>query len=425
MAWVVVGQVGLAAGYVLGIKMLSIGLDVAEYGRFSLGLTLINFVQLTLFTPLAQGLMRYWSVCRTQGTLAAFHHITAGWMAKLVGVPLLAGGALGIGCLIFGKAQWIGVLGASLVAGAFGGCVNSDIAILNAARDRKAAAGLNIASACLKPLAGFLFAVSLARNAELALLGYGAISLIMVVVSRKRVLQGQSGSTSRTDPDSDHLELSRRMLRYSWPFLPIGIFSWVQQSADRWALQAVMGAEAVGRFAVVSQLAFYPMVFAAGVLQLFFMPIAYVRAETHPEKAQAAWRVLYQMTGIYLSFAVLIVGVFLGFSEPLVLMISRSAYIGYHDYLADIAIGWGLYYLGVVLSGFGFVLKESRTYLPAGFGSAVAAAAGCTLGAWAYGPQGVVGGLWLSGGLYALWNGWIAYRLIHIPRRWVPPAEGA
>lgn len=413
MTWVVIGQLGLAAGYVLGIKMLSIGLDVAEFGRFALGLTLINFIQLVLFTPLAQGLMRYWSVCRAQGSLGAFHWITAGWMSKLIAVAVSAAALLGIGCLVFGQIQWIGILGGSLIAGALSGCVNSDIAILNAARNRKAAAGLTIASACLKPLVGYLFAVSLVRNATLALLGYGSASLIVMIVSRKQVLQGKPESDLRTDTPSDHLELSRRMLNYSWPFLPIGVFSWVQQSADRWALQAVIGAEAVGRFAVVSQLAFYPMVFLAGVLQLFFMPIAYAQAETHPENARNAWRVLYRMAGIYLVLAALIVGVFQGFSEPLVLLISRSAYAGYHGLLAGMGIGWGLYYLGVMLSGFGFVLKESRVYLSAGFGSALVAAAGCMLGAWAYGPKGVVASLWLSGGLYALWNGWIAYRLIH------------
>ena len=417
MAWVVIGQIGLATGYVLGIKMLSIGLNVAEFGRFSLGLTLINFVQLTLFTPLAQGLMRYWSVCSTQGHLASFHGITVVWMSRLVWGTLSAVGVLAIICLVFGQTQWMGIVGASLVAGAFGGCVNSDIAILNAARNRKAAAGLNIAAACLKPIAGYLFSTSLVRNAELALVGYGAASLVMVVVSRKRVLEGHSGSVARPQLGSDHLELARRILRYSWPFLPIGMFSWVQQSADRWALQAIMGAEAVGRFAVVSQLAFYPMVFLASVLQLFFMPIAYTRAEAHPEKAYMAWSVLYRMIGIYLVLSALIVGVFHGFSEPLVLLVSRSAYVGYHGFLAGIGIGWGLYYLGVMLSGFGFVLKESRTYIPAGLGSAVVAAAGCMLGAWAYGPQGVVAGLWLSGGLYALWNGWIAYRLVLISRR--------
>lgn len=415
MGWVVFGQVGLAAGYILAIKLISVVLDVEEFGRVALGWTLINLVQLTLFTPLAQGLMRYWSISVQQRTLRAFQEVSGKWMIRLVFASILTALVLMAVAIALHRERWAAVIGLSLFSGALGGCVNGDMFVMNANRNRKAAAWFNVFSACLRPGVGFVLAVGFWKTAEAVLLGYGLVSLLMASASRcflrGRIFKSVGKPEPKPEPQSDHQVLSNRILHFSWPFLPLGIFSWIQQSADRWALQATLGAEAVGRFAVVSQMAFYPMVFLAGILQLFFMPIAYSKAEEHSGPGEGAFRVIIWLVGAFLLLAFLVVG-FLGlFQEELVVLISRSAYAGYHAYLPGMGIAWGLYYLGVVLSGFGLVAETSRIYLPAGLVSAIVAAVGCFLGASAFGPQGVVAALWLSGGLYAAWNGWTAYRI--------------
>lgn len=418
MGWVVFGQVGLAAGYILAIKLISTVLDVEEFGRFALGLTLINLVQLTLFTPLAQGLMRYWSISVQQSNLGVFQEVSGRWMIRLVAASILAALVLMAGVIGLHGEGWAGVIGLSMVAGAMGGCVNGDIFILNANRSRKAAAWFNVFSACLRPGVGFVLAIGCWRTAEAVLLGYGLVSLLMAFASRA-FLRGWISKSVDRSAESEPMRqmLSNRILAFSWPFLPLGIFSWIQQSADRWALQATLGAEAVGRFAVVSQMAFYPMVFLSGILQLFFMPIAYSKAQERSGSTEGSFRVMIWLLGGFLLLASLIVG-FLGlFQEELVLLISRSAYAGYHDYLPAMGGAWGLYYLGVVLSGFGFVAEKTRIYLPSGLASAIVAAIGCLLGASAFGPKGVVIALWLSGSLYAAWNGWVSFRIVNDIRK--------
>lgn len=412
MGWVVFGQAGLAAGYILAIKLISAVLDVEEFGRFSLGLTLINLVQLTLFTPLAQGLMRYWPISVQQRNIAAFQEVSGKWMVRLVFVSLLGAIALMAGAMALHQGRWAAVIGLSIISGALGGCVNGDIFVMNANRSRKAAAWFNVFTACLKPGVGFALALGFWRRSEAVLLGYFLVSLVMAAVSHGFLRGWISKPVGKPEPEPDHQVLSNQILAFSWPFLPLGIFSWVQQSSDRWALQALLGAEAVGRFAVVSQMAFYPMVFLSGILQLFFMPIAYGKAQAHSRARGDAFRVLIWLVGAFLLLSLIVVG-FLGlFQEELVLLISRNAYIGYHAYLPGMGIAWGLYYLGVVFSGFGLVAERSRIYLPAGLVSAIVAAAGCYMGAFILGPKGVVAALWISGGIYAAWNGWTAYRIV-------------
>lgn len=413
MGWVAFGQAGLAVGYILAIKLISAVLDVEEFGRFSLGLTLINLVQLSLFTPLAQGLMRYWSISVQQRNLAAFQEVSGKWMIRLVFGSILAAIALMAGAMTLHQGRWVAVIGLSMFSGALGGCVNGDIFVMNANRSRKAAAWFNVFSACLRPSVGFAFAIGFWRRAEAVLLGYVIVSLVMAPVSRGFLRSWISKSVEKSvEPEPVQQTLSNQILAFSWPFLPLGIFSWIQQSSDRWALQAALGPEAVGRFAVVSQMAFYPMVFLSGILQLFFMPIAYSKAEEHSESRDGAFLVLIWLVGAFLLLAIIVVGFLGSFQEELVLLVSRSAYTGYHAYLPGMGIAWGLYYLGVVLSGFGLVAEKSRIYLPAGLVSAIVAAVGCFLGASACGPQGVVVALWLSGGIYAAWNGWTAFRIV-------------
>ncbi|WP_028323451.1 lipopolysaccharide biosynthesis protein [Desulfatirhabdium butyrativorans] len=413
MGWVVFGQAGLAAGYVLAIKLISAVLDVEEFGRFSLGLTLINLVQLTLFTPLAQGLMRYWSVSVQQGNMAAFQGVSGKWMLRLVFGSILGAIALMAGAMALHQDGWVIVIGLSILSGALGGCVNGDVFVMNADRSRKAAAWFNVFFACLRPGLGFALAIGFWKRAEAVLLGYFLVSLVMAPVSRGFLRGWMAKSAEKpAEPEPAHQNLSNQIFAFSWPFLPLGIFSWIQQSSDRWALQAMFGAEAVGRFAVVSQMAFYPMVFLSGILQLFFMPIAYGKAQAHPGARGAAFPVLIWLVGAFLLLALVVVG-FLGlFQEELVVLVSRSAYTGYHVYLVGMGVAWALYYLGVVLSGFGLVAERSRVYLPAGFASAIVAAVGCFLGAFLLGPRGVVAALWISGGMYAAWNGWTAYRIV-------------
>ena len=60
--WVLGGQVGVAVGGLLGIKVLTHLLSPHEFGRLSLANTIVLLVGMVSFGPLSQGMMRYWSI---------------------------------------------------------------------------------------------------------------------------------------------------------------------------------------------------------------------------------------------------------------------------------------------------------------------------------------------------------------------------
>ena len=71
--WVFGGQVGVALGGLLSVKILTHLLSPYEYGRFSIANTVIVLISANLFGPLGQGMMRHWSIVQDRRALTSFY----------------------------------------------------------------------------------------------------------------------------------------------------------------------------------------------------------------------------------------------------------------------------------------------------------------------------------------------------------------
>ena len=67
--WIVVGQVMLVIGSLLGVRLLTGLLDPTAYGELALAMTLATLVNQTALGPLAQGVMRFYAPAVEQGNL--------------------------------------------------------------------------------------------------------------------------------------------------------------------------------------------------------------------------------------------------------------------------------------------------------------------------------------------------------------------
>jgi O-antigen/teichoic acid export membrane protein len=96
----------------------------------------------------------------------------------------------------------------------------------------------------------------------------------------------------------DNRQWVRQMWTYSLPFSTWGIFTWMQQVSDRWALQAYASTVDVGQYAVLMQLGFTPISLVTGLVTSFLGPILYQRsgdATDHSRNAhvhQLSWRIV-------------------------------------------------------------------------------------------------------------------------------------
>ena len=118
------------------------------------------------------------------------------------------------------------------------------------------------------------------------------------------------------------------------------------------------------------------------------------------------------MTAIFLAGAILQIVLFFFYHNRIVLIVSNQEYVNFSYLLPALTGAWALYYLGQLLSSFGFLANKPRLYLkPVLFAAALAAVLSFSL-APVYGPIGVVWGLGVVGLLYATWCFFITKQLI-------------
>ena len=187
-------------------------------------------------------------------------------------------------------------------------------------------------------------------------------------------------------------------------------------SCDRWALQTFYGSEVVGAFAVVSQLATFPLIFISSFLSALFTPIAFQKAGdlTNSNAIKDANKILLGTTGIFILGSFALIGIFTIFHHPLILLISNERFAGLSYLLPGLTIAWSFFYLGQMFSFFGLLVNRSRSYIAPKLVSAIVAALGTFYLSAKMGPSGVVLGLGSAGFVYVIWCGTIALKLRRI-----------
>lgn len=409
-AWVVGGQIGVAAGSLLGIKVLTHILTPGEYGRYAIAITLATMVGISCFSPLGQGLMRYWTIARDSGRLDVFSTVANRYLtASMALAALLAVAAPALLTMTPWKGWWL-LTGLGILLGGIAGVGTAHTFVITAIRKRKQVAAIHTAAALAKPLTGAAAAGLTIYCAEAVMAGYLLAAVVLYRLIEKvyaTILSEATTATPHQAPTSARQagKMGREILAFSWPFIVWGLFSWTHQFCDRWSLMAFHGAETVGAFAVIGQLALYPLIFGANFLTTYFTPIAYELAGDPKASGslKPANRALFFMTGTYSAWAVGLIAAFALCHESIVRLVSNQRYMAYSHLLPWLTLAWALYYLGQMLSNFGLVVNRSRIYMKPAVVSAVLAAGLTFALAAASGPAGVVAGLAVAGTVYATW----------------------
>ena len=416
--WVFIGQFGIAMGVLFGVKILTQVLNPLEFGRLALANTVVLLIGTNLFGPLGQGFMRFWSISQERNQVEEFA-FTSNRYARFLMLIMLGASLVSLSFLPFRRwDDWPFLIAISLIVGALTGYLGLMLSVFLAARKRKIVALVNTGTAFLKPLIAVLFVILIFSNADCVMWGYFVTTLIMVFVVRyfykKALKQAIRSSVTMGNPKPGSGSLGKEILTFSWPFCAWGIFGWIHQSCDRWSLQAFHGPDVVGAFSVIALLAVYPLVFASGFLSNLFLPIAYQRAGDPDSggSVQSANRFLFLMTGSYALGALMLIVLFGVFHHPLVLLVSNSDYVTFSYLLPALTLSWSFFYLGEMLSGFGFLANKTGLYiLPKLISGAIAASSTFYLSS-RIGAPGVIWGLGVSGIVYAVWCAIIAYRLL-------------
>jgi O-antigen/teichoic acid export membrane protein len=278
---IIVGQALAVAGSMVGIRMLTERLGPSLYGELALGLTLGGVVTQLAMGPLQQGILRFFSPASEAGEIKP-------WVRAVVRLLLRASLFLAVVLIgiiailsVVGRDFPIAFIAIAVVLAFLSGYERTVDATHNAARRRGVTAWHQALNQWLRVALAVLFIAWLGTSSTVALAGY-AIATLIVLISQLIIFLKRHGRSLQGWRQGDQAAVTRRwestISAYSWPFMTWGMFLWLQQSSDRWALGVFRGAADVGFYTVLQQLGYAPVLLVTGVLVQLLQPIVYGRA---------------------------------------------------------------------------------------------------------------------------------------------------
>ncbi len=327
-SWIIVGQVLTVAGTLALVRILTEYLEPTEYGQLALGLTIAGLLNQLVFGGIGNGIGRYYAVAAEADDLNGYLHDAR----RLLGFGTLAaaiiGGLLLIGLLGFGYAQWTGLAAAILILAVFSGYNSSIGGIQNAARQRAIVALHSGLNAWLNILFAVMAIHWLGTTSEAVVIGYVA-GIFLVTLSQLVFLR-------RTIPPRPvacvrcHGWL-QKMWSYAWPFSTFGVFTWMQQVSDRWALESFTSTADVGHYVVLFQLGYAPVMIVTGMATAFLSPILFQRSgdATNVDRNAGVHRLSWQLTYLTLIVTAIATLLALALHDWIFFLLVASDYRGF------------------------------------------------------------------------------------------------
>lgn len=408
-SWIILGQVVTVAGTLALVRILTEYLAPAEYGQLALGLTVAGLLNQTIFGGIGNGIGRYYAIAAEADDLNGYLRdartlLVYGTMAAIVvGVVLLTG------LERFGYSQWTGLAAAALVFAVFSGYNSAIGGIQNAARQRAVVALHSGLNAWLKIVLAVLFMLWLGTTSQAVVIGYVASTLI---VTLSQLVFLRRTIPRRVVPSARRHGWLQWMWSYSWPFSTFGVFTWMQQVSDRWALESFASTAEVGHYAVLFQLGYTPIILVTGMATAFLGPILFQRSgdATNALRNAGVHRLSWVLT--YLTLTVTGIATLLIFAahEWIFSLVVASEYRSLSALLPWFVLSGGLFAAGQTFSLKLASELKPRAIAKAKIATAVLGVGLNLLGAVLAGLHGVVFALVSFSASYLLWMVFLSRR---------------
>jgi O-antigen/teichoic acid export membrane protein len=274
-SWILAGQVSSVLSALVLVRVLTEFLDPVQYGEVALGLTLTGLVNQVVMGGLGNGISRFYTIAAEKNAFGDY--LAAAWHLMAVGTFAVV--TIGLSLLIIlwllDQPHLTALAGAALLF-SLASTYNSTLSgVQNAARRRGIVAFHNGLDAWLKIVLAVALVIWVGRSSTVVVLAY-AISAAIVATSQflflRRLIPSSSGA------GNDRARWVSQIWTYARPFSCWGVFTWAQQSSDRWALQLFTTTDEVGLYAVLFQLGYTPIAIATGMAVSFIGPIFYHRS---------------------------------------------------------------------------------------------------------------------------------------------------
>jgi O-antigen/teichoic acid export membrane protein len=314
---------------------------------------------------------------------------------------------------VTGHTQWVALAAGGFAFALISGWERIVDGLQNAARARAVVAWHQALRQWLRPLIAIVLLAAIAHEGAIALAGFGVASIV-VLASQLVLARGRltSSTTEYIDAAVARDEV-KRVLHYAAPFAAFGVFSWLQFSLDRWALQIFGTSQEVGLYAVLLQLGVYPLTLLGAVFGQLAGPIVFARvgAGTDPSRVRESARIIWALVGGFLALSALAgIGAWV-LSGPVFDLLAAPDY-RQASWMLPLAVAAGAAFsVGQLLCLLPMAAGKSTALVSPKIGTAILSVPLYLLGAWQAGMQGVLLASIVVGLVYIVWSAGVAWQV--------------
>lgn len=402
--WIVLGQSVTVLGSLVLVRVLTGYLTPAQYGQLALSLTIVTLFNQVVFGGIGGGIARFYAVAAEKQDLHGYLSATRQLLAYATGVTLTIGGLLLAGLAASGNALWMSIAVVATLLALLGGYNSALNGIQNAARQRAIVAFHGGLDAWLKILLAVAMVLAFGPSSTTVLIAY-AVSLLLVTLSQLVFLRRTIPLRRASEPTLESSTWQSEIWCFAWPFSAWGLFTWMQQVSDRWALSFYATTRDVGLYAVVLQLGYTPIALLLGLSMTFLAPILYQRSgdATSEARNDNVHRIIWRIVGITVAvtaLAVLVTGIL---HEWLFSLLVAPDYRGISYLLPWVVLAGGLFSTGQILSLKLMSEMKTRALLTPKVVTALLGVIMNLVGAALAGVNGMVGAMVAFSAFYLLW----------------------
>lgn len=366
LAWVIFGQGMAFIGGFLGIKLLTNLMSLESYGQLALGLTIAGVMNMFLYGPLANSIMRFYSIAKEQNEFNSFFYAVKRIHWRYAGIIVLIGIPLVVISGAWKGRGWGVLVIAALLFGVVNG-LNASLASFNSAsRQRKIVALHQAADTWLRPIFA-AFVIYLLMDAGYAALFGFVLGTLAVVLSQLFYARRDSAQLviGEIVNEESRQRAFNNISAYAKPFVLIALLGALGIYSDKWLLLEIVGAKEVGIYAAIYQIGSAPVSILTGILSQLMVPVIFERAGTMSNQAQIqrSSKLLFQTTMAFGLSIILVIMAAYYVGQPLIQALTTPEIAKHYQILWIIVLALGMSGLAELLSIVGFKRNLPQAYI--------------------------------------------------------------
>ena len=405
--WILAGQIATVAGALVLVRVLTEYLTPAQYGELSLGLTLAALINQVVTGGLTNGVARFFAPALEAADLRRYLR-SAARLALVASLVILIFAIVFLFALaVTGQVNWLGLAASALALSVLSGFNSILSGIQNAARQRATVALHAGLEAWLKIALAVSVVLWIGASSPAVVIGF-VLSSLMVTASQLwflRALLRRHVQQSAEVAAKSELDWMREIWKFSWPFSTWGVFTWLQQVSDRWALSLFATTTEVGAYAVVFQLGYTPIGLLSGLMMTLIGPILYNRAgdATDGQRLHRVNSMIFQFVGISIALTAVAFAASFFLHETIFYLLTSEEFRRGSYLLPWVVLAGGLFAAAqLLLIKLGVELR-SKDQIALKIGTALIGIAANVIGASLYGIAGIVGALVVFSTIFFTW----------------------